>query len=61
MEVMDYTPKHEDMGGTEHYDGVPSQFARRVNEQNRLQPKYCEPGDPGMGMRGEKRNEQTGP
>ena len=56
-EVKDYTEGKEDS----HYNGVPSMYGKLVNEQNRMQPKYCEPGDAGGEMRGEKRNEQKGP
>jgi hypothetical protein len=59
-EVIDYT---HDAGfeGNSHYNGVPSQYGKRVEEENKMQPKYCEPG-PAVGeMRGEKRNIQAGP
>lgn len=56
-EVKDYSEEKQDT----HYNGVPSMYGRLVNEQNRMQPKYCEPGEAGGGMRGEKRNEQAGP
>ncbi len=56
-EVKDYTEEKQDS----HYNGVPSMYGKLVNEQNRQQPKYCEPGEAGGGMRGEKRNEQAGP
>ncbi len=59
-EVKDYTTGDGDMGNT-HYNGVPSSYGKRVEEQNRMQPKYCEPGSSGGEMRGEKRNEQKGP
>ncbi len=59
-EVIDYTSKDGSEGNT-HYNGVPSAFGRRVEEQNRLQPNYCEPGKADGEMRGEKRNEQAGP
>jgi hypothetical protein len=55
-EVKDYTEGKEDT----HYNGVPSMYGRLVNEQNKQQPKYCEPGEAGGEMRGEKRNEQAG-
>ncbi len=58
--VTDYTSKDGAEGNT-HYDGVPSEYGRRVEEQNRMQPKYCMPGEAGGEMRGEKRNEQSGP
>ncbi len=56
-EVKDYTEEKEDT----HYNGVPSMYGKMVDSQNRMQPKYCEPGEAGGGMRGEKRNEQAGP
>lgn len=59
-DVKDYTSAASDSGNT-HYNGVPSEFGRRVAEQNRMQPKYAEPGEAGGEMRGEKRNEQAGP
>ena len=59
-DVKDYT---HDAGfeGNSHYNGVPSEYGRRVEMQNKMQPKYCEPGAAGGEMRGEKRNEQAGP
>jgi hypothetical protein len=54
-EVKDYSEEHED----NHYNGVPSMYGKLVNSQQREQPKYCEPGEAGGGMRGEKRNEQA--
>lgn len=59
-EVKDYTSSDGDSGNT-HYNGVSSSYGKRVEEQNRMQPKYCEPGAAGGGMEGEKRNEQKGP
>lgn len=59
-EVKDYTTSDGDMGDT-HYNGVPSAYGRRVAEQNRMQPKYCEPGAPGDEMKAAHRNEQAGP
>ncbi len=59
-DVKDYTSAPSDTGNT-HYNGVPSDFGRNVAEQNRMQPKYAEPGNAGGEMRGEKRNEQKGP
>lgn len=56
-EVKDYSEAKQDT----HYRGVSSMYGRLVNEQNRMQPKYCEPGMPGEGMKGEKRNTQKGP
>lgn len=43
-----------------HYS-VPSMYGKIVREQYNEQPKYCEPGEAGGGMRGEHRNEQKGP
>jgi hypothetical protein len=59
-EVKDYTSPADACGNT-HYNGVPSEFGRRVESQNKMQPKYCEPGEAGGEMRGERRNEQAGP
>jgi hypothetical protein len=59
-EVIDYTTSDGDSGNT-HYQGVPSAYGRRVEQQNKMQPDYCEPGEAGEEMRGEKRNEQAGP
>ena len=59
-DVKDYTSADGASGNT-HYNGVPSEFGRRVEQQNKMQPKYCEPGEAGGEMRGEKRNEQAGP
>lgn len=59
-EVKDYTSAADASGNT-HYNGVPSEFGRRVESQNKMQPKYCEPGAEGGEMRGERRNEQAGP
>lgn len=56
-EVKDYTEAKEDT----HYNGVPSMHGRNVNEQNKMQPKYCEPGEAGGGMQGAKSNEQAAP
>lgn len=56
-EVKDYSEKKQDT----HFNGVPSMYGKLVNEQNRMQPKYCEPGMPGEGMKGEHRNVQKGP
>ena len=58
-EVKDYSSEKEDT----HYNGVPSMYGKIVNEQNREQPKYCEPGmpDDDGAMKGEHRNEQAGP
>lgn len=59
-DVKDYTSDDSASGNT-HYNGVPSAFGRRVESQNKMQPKYCEPGEAGGDMKGEKRNEQKGP
>lgn len=60
MEVKDYCGDM-DKGGNSQYNGVPSAFGKRVDNQNKMQPKYSEPGDAGEGMRGEKSNAQKGP
>lgn len=59
-EVKDYTSEDSATGNT-HYNGVPSAFGRSVEKQNKMQPKYCMPGECGDAMKGEKRNEQAGP
>ena len=59
-EVKDYTSEDSATGNT-HYNGVSSEYGRRVEKQNREQPKYGEPGPSGGEMRGEKRNVQAGP
>lgn len=59
-EVKDYTTSDGDEGNT-HYNGVSSSYGRRVEEQNRMQPDYCDPGKTDGVMRGEKSNEQKGP
>ncbi len=59
-DVQDYTSDDSASGNT-HYNGVPSSYGRRVENQNKMQPKYCEPGQSGEGMEGEKRNVQAGP
>lgn len=56
--VKDYS---ENKGENSHYNGVPSMYGKLVAEQNRMQPKYCEPGKAGGGMEGEHRNTQKGP
>lgn len=43
-----------------HYQ-IKSMNAKMVDDQNRMQPKYCEPGPADGVMRGEKRNTQKGP
>lgn len=59
-DVKDYTTSPEATGNT-HYNGVPSDFGRHVEAENRMQPKYCWPGNAGGEMKGEKRNVQAGP
>lgn len=56
-DVKDYT---NDNSNT-HYNGVQSTYGKRVAEQNRMQPKYCEPGVADGKMASSKRNEQAGP
>ncbi len=58
-EVKDYTEEGE--MGDSHYNGVPSAYGKRVEMQMKEQPKYCEPGEAGDAMKGEKRNVQAGP
>jgi len=43
-----------------HYS-VPSMYGKLVREQYNQQPKYCEPGQAGGGMKGPHSNKQTGP
>lgn len=57
MEVKDYTEEKE----YNHYNGVKSWYGRLVDEQCRQQPKYCEPGEVGGELEGDRRNEQKGP
>ena len=59
-DVKDYTSSESASGNT-HYNGVPSEYGRRVEQQNKMQPKYGEPGDAGGEMRGEHSNKQAGP
>lgn len=59
-EVKDYTSEDSSTGNT-HYNGVSSAYGKRVDSQNKMQPKYCMPGEAGDDMKGEKRNEQKGP
>jgi len=56
-EVKDYTERSDNT----HYNGVPSAYGKRVEEQNKMQPMYCEPGEADGKMRGEHRNEQSAP
>lgn len=58
-EVKDYTEEGD--AGNSHYNGVESAYGKRVDAQMKMQPKYCEPGEAGDEMKGEKRNEQAGP
>ena len=57
-DVKDYTNSH---GDNSHYNGVPSQYGKRVAEQVRMQPMYGNPGKADGMMKGPKRNTQTGP
>jgi len=58
-DVKDYT---SDVGvANTHYNGVPSSYGRRVENQYKLMPKNNEPGEATGEMRGEKSNEQAGP
>lgn len=59
-DVKDYTSGSDKMDNVQ-YDGVSSSYSKRVENQFKMQPKYCEPGESGEGMRGEKRNVQKGP
>lgn len=59
-EVKDYTSSSSDEGNT-HYNGVSSMYGRMVEDQNKKQPRYCEPGSADGQMRGEKMNKQEGP
>lgn len=54
-EVKDYSESNC------HYNGVSSEYGKRVESQYKMQPKYCEPGEAGDAMKGEKSNAQTGP
>jgi hypothetical protein len=55
-DVKDYTESNNS-----HYNGVPSWHGKHVDKQNKMQPKYCEPGEVGDDMKGEKSNDQKGP
>lgn len=55
--VKDYSEGSKDS----HFRGVKSMYGDNVNQQMREQPKYCEPGEAGEGMKGAKRNTQIGP
>lgn len=56
-DVKDYSEEKE----YNHYNGVKSMYGRIVDEQCRMQPKYCWPGEAGGEMEGEHRNIQKGP
>jgi hypothetical protein len=57
-DVKDYTSEGE---GNTHYNGVSSSYGRRVAEQQKMQPSYCEPGEATGKMTGDKSNKQAGP
>ncbi len=59
-EVKDYTSGDAETGNT-HYNGVPSGYGKSVAQQQKMQPKYCMPGEAGDAMKGEKHNVQAGP
>ena len=59
MDVKDYTSDSDK--GSAQYQGVPSAYARRVESQYKMQPKYCEPGEAGDSMKAAHSNEQAGP
>lgn len=59
-DVKDYTSADGETGNT-HYNGVPSAFGKRVDQQNKMQPNYCQPGNATGEMSSDKRNEQAGP
>lgn len=44
-----------------HYSGVKSEYGKRVEQQYKMQPKYCMPGEADGAMKSAKRNEQKGP
>jgi hypothetical protein len=56
-EVKDYSSEKE----YTHYNGVSSMYGKIVDEQCRMQPKYCMPGEVGGEMQGERSNKQAGP
>ena len=56
-DVKDYSEERD----YNHYNGVNSMYGKLVNEQCRQQPRYCDPGREGDGMKGAHRNEQAGP
>lgn len=59
-EVKDYTSEAGSEGNT-HYNGVSSMYGKLVEQQNKMQPKYCEPGKSDGKMEGERTNKQAGP
>ena len=56
-DVKDYSEEKE----YTHFNGVPSMYGKLVDEQCKMQPKYCMPGEVGGDMNGDRRNEQAGP
>ena len=59
-DVRDYSEEKE----YNHYNGVTSMYGKIVDQQCRMQPKYCWPGDAGANegaLVGEHRNVQKGP
>lgn len=62
-EVKDYTSDSDSEGYNCHYNGVKSTYGKRVESQFKMQPKYAEPGEASLdgNMKGDKRNEQSGP
>lgn len=40
---------------------MPSMYGKLVREQYLAQPNYCDPGPVGGDMKGDRRNEQSGP
>jgi len=36
-------------------------YSKMVEEQYKMQPKYCEPGEAGGGLKGPHSNKQVGP
>ena len=59
-DVKNYTSEDSASSNT-HYCGVSSAYGKRVESQNKMQPKYCMPGEAGGDMKGEKSNTQAGP
>ena len=56
-DVKDYSGEKSNS----HYNGCPSMYGKLVDQQNRMQPKYSEPGPAGGGQQGAHRNTQKGP